>query len=118
MQSSATILASVANDSLALVSQHTVVPGQRSFIAGRSIADNVLEVEGALCEPSQLLESLPVIILFDFSQAFPSLSRSWMWTVLGELGVNQRLVTFIQMLDGDLCADIFHGGMVIAAFAS
>lgn len=75
------------------------------------MSDNVLEVEGGLYEYSQILDALPAIILYDFAQAFASLSHSWIWSVLGELGLDPRLIRFVQILYADLYTGIFHNGI-------
>lgn len=91
MQSSAKVIASIANVELARIAQEVVFHQKRGSIAGRHISDNLMEIEGGLYEFDQLLDALPAIIILDFAQAFPSLAHRWIRLVLGTLGISPAL---------------------------
>lgn len=116
MQTSAKVVASVANLELSTIAKTTVAGEQRGFIEGRNITDNVLEIEGSLFEFSQLLDALPAIILYDFAQAFPSLAHRWIWLVLEALDVHPRLRALVRCLYTDLQTSVFHAGRRMNTF--
>eukprot|EP00975_Prorocentrum_lima_P014069 2989165-Prorocentrum_lima.AAC.1 len=39
----------------------------------------------------------PAVVLFDFAAAFPSVSQTFMWKVLLDLGLPVRWVNFLQL---------------------
>ena len=74
---------------------------QRGFLRGRSMLQNILDVETRSLvyahEQYGLLER-PVAILFDFANAFPSLSQAFLWMVLYFIGVPPFVIGAIQQL--------------------
>ncbi len=63
------------NRPLAEAARVTVHPRQRGFVQGRSLVDNVLEVEGYGQSYTIAEGDNPAILLFDLMAAFPSLSH-------------------------------------------
>lgn len=110
MQTSAKLIAGVVNLELSDIAKRTIVDEQRGFVEGRTIGDNVIEMEGALYEYSQLCDSMAAIVLLDFAQAFPSLSHRWMLRVLRTMGINEALLATIEALYDDLITYVFHNG--------
>lgn len=110
MQTSAKIIAAIGNAELADIAQRTVSCQQRGFVPGRQLADNVISVEGGLFEFTQLHNCLPAVILLDFAQAFPSLSHTWLFAVLEEIGINPYLRNLILALYNNLVTTVYFGG--------
>lgn len=79
-------------------------------VVGRQMADNIIEVEGALYEFPQLADALPAIILLGSAQAFPSLACVWLLSVLRTLGINEDLLNVMTALDTVLYSTIYRGG--------
>ncbi len=67
------------NRPLAEAATVTVHPRQRGFVQGRSLIDNVLEIEGFGQSHATAEADNPAIILFDIMAAFPSLSHHWLF---------------------------------------
>ena len=93
------------NRPLAQVAQVTVHPRQRGFVGGRSITDNIIEIEGfgqsyAIAEAED-----PAILLFDIRAAFPSLAHSWLFVVLLRMGVPRFFIEGIKAL--------YRGGLAV-----
>ena len=63
---------------------------QRGFLPGRHFTDNIVELD-AFSRTYAMDSSLtyPVLALFDFGSAFPSLIHAWMFTVLEAVGLPQ-----------------------------
>ena len=94
------------NIPLALAAQSTVHPRQRGFVAGRSITDNVVEIEGfgqsyAIAEAED-----PAILLFDIRAAFPSLAHQWLFVVLRRMRVPIFMINCIKELYRDGIAEV------------
>lgn len=110
MQTSAKLIACVVNAEMSDIAKRAVAGEQRGFVEGRSIGDNLLEMERALSEYSQLCDSMAAIVLLDFAQAFPTLAHKWISRVLTVMGVNTAFLATIQALYYDLVTYIFHNG--------
>lgn len=104
------------NDELSSVAKRTVAGEQSGFVEVRSIADNLVEMQGSLFEYSQLLDSVLAIVLFGFAQAFPRLAHIWIWLVLTTMGINSELIGVIECLCGDIAASVFHNGQRLHSF--
>jgi hypothetical protein len=91
------------NRPLAQVAQVTVHPRQRGFVGGRSITDNVIEIEGFAQSYAIADAEDPAILLFDIRAAFPSLAHVWLWVVLIRMGIPKEFIAAIQAL--------YHGGL-------
>lgn len=116
MQASAKVIASIANRELGEIAQKTVAREQRGVIEGRAIADNMIEMEGALLEYPQLPHSLPAMILLDFAMALPSLAHTWIWYIFRGIGINFSFLNLVQMLFDDLHTHNFHNGSKLRSF--
>ena len=98
------------NRPLAEVAKITAHPRQRGFVQGRSLIDNVLEVEGFAQSYAIAEAENPAIFLFDLLAAFPSLSHKWLFVVLRKMGVPQRIIKALRALYKDCFATIVLGG--------
>lgn len=116
MQTSAKLIAGVVNAELSDIAKRTIAREQRGFVEGRAIGDNIIEMEGALYEYSQLCDSMAAVVLLDFAQAFPNLAHKWMWCVLTVMGINAALLATIKALYGDLVTYVFHDGRKLHTF--
>eukprot|EP00959_Pyramimonas_sp_CCMP1952_P132620 2772934-Pyramimonas_sp.AAC.1 len=72
------------------VVQAVAPASQRGFIRGRNFCHNVLELDihARLAPQHPLAERRsPILVGFDYGQAFPSLSQSFLLQLLGPLGL-------------------------------
>jgi hypothetical protein len=104
------------NYPLAQFAQVTVHPRQRGFVGGRSITDNVIEIEGfgqsyAIAEAED-----PAILLFDIKAAFPSLAHQWLFVVLSRMKVPRFIILAIKALYKDGFAQVVLLGTRIFLF--
>ena len=89
---------------------------QRGFISGRSILQNVIDIETAALAASYDADRRPVILLFDFAAAFPSLPREYLWTCLRALGVPASSISALRNLYADNQHFFKFGGLLHTAF--
>ena len=76
---------------------------QKGFIAYRQMLANVVELDArahcfALCSPAYLL---PLIVLFDFSAAFPSVSHTWLFMCLEAMKFPTGFINVVRSLYSD-----------------
>ena len=74
-----------------------VSPEQRGFLPGRSILANVVDVGETAAEFS-LTEDDPVIFLFDFAAAFPSVHQTFLVAALQRVGLPMAAITVVRSL--------------------
>jgi hypothetical protein len=99
------------NRPLAQVASLTTHPRQRGFIAGRSLVDNVIEIEG-LGQSYAIADAPdPAILLFDIAAAFPSLAHQWLFVVLRKMRIPKFMIKCIQELYRDGFAEIVLMGL-------
>ncbi|CAK0810355.1 unnamed protein product, partial [Prorocentrum cordatum] len=113
------ILSSVMNRVLEPVVQAVAPASQRGFIRGRNFCYNVLELDVHARLASQhplAVRRYPVLVGFDYGQAFPSLSQSFLLQLLGSLGLPAEILAFVGwmylavegvVLDGGCYSTIF-----------
>jgi endonuclease/exonuclease/phosphatase family metal-dependent hydrolase len=94
------------NRPLAEAATVMVHPRQRGFVNGRSLLDNVLEVEGFAQSFAIAEADDPAIILFDIMAAFPSLSHQWLFVVLAKMKVPRVIIAAFRALYRDCHATI------------
>jgi hypothetical protein len=98
------------NRPLAEAAKVTVHPRQRGFVQGRSLIDNILEVEGFGQSYTIAEADNPAIILFDIMAAFPSLSHQWLFVVLRKMRVPVQFINALKALYKDGFATINLNG--------
>jgi hypothetical protein len=98
------------NRTLAEVAKIVVHPRQRGFVQGRSLVDNVLEVEGYAQSYTIAEAENPAIFLFDLMAAFPSLSHQWLFVVLAKMRIPKGIIRALKALYADCSATIVLGG--------
>ena len=108
--SASKFFALAVNYPLAQAAQVTVHPRQRGIVAGRSITDNILEIEGfgqsyAIAEADD-----PAILLFDLKAALPSLAHQWLFVTLRRMKVPGFLIESIKALYKDGFAEVMLMG--------
>lgn len=83
---------------------------QRGFIQGRSMLDNVIELEHGMME-NALKELKPIAVLIDFRAAFPSVSHDYMHRTLEDIGLPRAALRVIKnFYDGGRCKMVHAGG--------
>ena len=113
-------LALAVNETLSEICEKTVHDAQRGFRRGKTITDNVLELEAQMARNSILGAKGPSMLLMDIKAAFPSVALDWVWWVLGEMECPAWLVSAVRALYGGSTAQIAVGGMreVVIAISS
>ena len=95
------ILTSVVNRSLRGVVDEVVPSSQRGFVQSRNFGYNISELDGfsriAGAHPLAPMRS-PLLVSFDFGQAFPSLSQDYLMLFLNRLGLPGPLLAFLGWL--------------------
>ena len=71
---------------------------QRGFVAGRQLLENItdLDAEARVYGHPSDAHLLPILVLFDFCAAFPSVALSWVWTVLDAMQFHPGLRAFFE----------------------
>ena len=82
---------------------------QRGFLGGRSILANVLDVDFESMRISLKVKQ-GAIVLFDFAAAFPSISNTYMFTMLGNLGIPTKVINLIKALYSQVRCYMTLGG--------
>ena len=86
-----------------------ISPAQRGFLPGRSLIQNVVEIDGEMRVASALGEN-SAAVFFDFAAAFPSLSHDFLHAVLAHVQLPATIRRFVQALyTGNGCSLIAAG---------
>ena len=88
----------VLNSKMASYAPLVIHEAQRGFVRGRSITDNIIEIEGIALSQVAHCESSVALIGFDIKAAFPSLSHYYMWKVLARYGIPRNIVQALKAL--------------------
>ena len=86
---------------LAEVAKISVHPRQRGFVQGRSLVDNLIEVEGYAQSFATASAENPAIVLFDIRAAFPSLAHQWFFVVMRKMGIPRFIIDALKRLYQD-----------------
>ena len=88
-----------------------ISPEQRGFLPGRSLLQNVVEVDGEM-RAASLQSERPGAVFFDFAAAFPSLAHGYLLDVLEHLQLPLQLRAFVANLYfGNGCKIAAAGGL-------
>jgi hypothetical protein len=102
------LLAALLNDKLSTLAAATVHSQQRGFVRGRSLVDNIMEIEAMAIHVHKYYREASGIALFDFTAAFPSLSHKWLFAVLRAMGIpNNILAVLAQLYTGCVMNIVF-----------
>ncbi len=84
------IVCAIWNHALRSQVARLACPLQRGLVAGRRLLQHVpdLDVAARIVGGPMNAIRLPMLVLFDFMAAFPSVALAWIWTVLGAMGVH------------------------------
>eukprot|EP00975_Prorocentrum_lima_P054221 11374260-Prorocentrum_lima.AAC.1 len=69
---------------------------QQGFLTGRSMNANILQIDYYMKQYA-FTTADPAVVLFDFAAAFPSVSQTFMWRVIGDLGLSPAWVNFLKL---------------------
>jgi len=83
----AKIIAAAINRTLSQLCAVTASPCQQGFIRGRSLIDNIIDVEATAVGYDKFYPGKSGIILVDLAAAFPSLSHTFLFWVLELMGI-------------------------------
>ncbi len=109
-------IALAVNRPLAQVALATVHPRQRGFVGGRSLTDNVVEIEGYGQSYAIADAEDPGILMFDLMAAFPSLAHQWLFVVLRRMRVPRWFIQAIRALYRDCSATVVLMGLRWGSF--
>ena len=106
----AKIIAAAINNTLSLLCAATVGPCQQGFIRGRSLIDNVVDVEATAVGFDRYYTGKSGIMLVDLAAAFPSLSHLFLFWVLDRMGIPDYFREAIrQLYDNNTCDLLLNG---------
>lgn len=80
---------------------------QRGFCHGRQLAMNVVDLDAFMrafnvlskcTTPEGKISLLPCTVLYDFTNAFPTVSHEWLFLVLRWIGVPPKLIALIRVM--------------------
>ena len=91
------------------------VQAQRGFISGKSMLENIVEVESHAMRASFNPRNRAALVLYDFA-AFPSLARAYMWMALASMGFPAYVIRALQALYADNKHYFGFGGLMTFAF--
>jgi exonuclease III len=74
-----------------------ISPAQRGFLPGRSMLQNVVEIDGEM-RAASLQAERPAAVFFDFAAAFPSLAHDFLFDVLEHLRLPRHFRSFVSNL--------------------
>ncbi|CAK0888071.1 unnamed protein product, partial [Prorocentrum cordatum] len=80
-------------------------PIQRGFVGGRNFGTNILELDTYswvygmhIADPNVAISHKPVLVSFDYGQAFPSIAHEWLLMCLRRLRILSPLLFFFEIL--------------------
>ncbi len=109
MNARAKIIALAINVPLSQVAETTVSPQQHGFAHGRSMLDNIYEVEALMTHDAKFYGGSSGTLLLNVAAASPSLSHQWIFRVLERMGIPVFLVRALRGLHRALKAIILIG---------
>ena len=93
-----------------------ISPAQRGFLPGRSLLQNVVEMDGSM-RAASLQHEHAAAVFFDFAAAFPSLAHDFMREVLLHLGLPHSFRCFVANLYMGNGCKISAGGTLHNGFS-
>ena len=83
--------------SLAGAAQDNICKTQRGFVRGRSLLQNVVDLDsaGRTCSHPSQWNLQPCMVFFDFRAAFPSICREWIYVCLKTINLPQGAMSMI-----------------------
>ena len=78
--------------------------------------DNIALVESFAYAATMMGAPHPAMVFFDFRNAFPSVSHTWIFHVLTEMGLPAPLVQAIRLMYRDIVSDISFEGQEAEGF--
>eukprot|EP00973_Karenia_brevis_P009063 1226564-Karenia_brevis.AAC.1 len=111
------IMCSSIDHSLCPQVQQTASKLQRGFIRGRHFTDNIVELDvvGRVA-PLMPTSFLPLMVLFDFSAAFASVSHLWLFEILKAMGAPIGLLNFVHFMYSN--TDMYINAFGITRYAT
>ena len=91
-------IASVYNEALTPILAKQSFWTQRGFTKGRQLIQNVLDLDTFSRLAALRPELKPILVLFDFASAFPSVFHCWLMAVMVHCGAPQGLRNIVQAL--------------------
>ena len=84
---------------------HKVLWVQRGFIRGRSILQNIIDIDVS-ARIAALRGNCPAILLWDFAAAFPSVSHVYLHRILLAAGLPPKVRKFVKSIYQNCCHSI------------
>ena len=105
------LVALAINLSLSRVCEETAHSAQRGFRRGKSITDNVLELEARIVKKLYTGARCPALLLIDIIASFPSVAWDWLWYVLELMDCPVWLIRAVKAPYIDSTAQLAAGGL-------
>jgi hypothetical protein len=93
----ARIIANAYRGMLERIAKELVANMQQGFLTGRSLLRNVLDIDFESMRVS-LTCHRGALVLFDFESAFPSISRTYLFRTLNEVGLPVGVINMVEAL--------------------
>lgn len=103
------VLSTIIHDRISSVLDKHLRKEQAGFRAGRSCIDHINTLR-IIAEQSVEWQSPLYMLFVDFKQAFDSVDRCMMWTVLESYGISGQLLNIIQQLYRNTTFQVVHRG--------
>ena len=91
-------IAGVTNNRLSPVLSKQSFCIQRGFIRGRSMLRNTLDLDTVMRLASFRTDLFPILVLFDFAAAFPSIFHCWLLTIIEFSGLPVGMINVIRAM--------------------
>ena len=85
-------------EALAQVAETYCLEGQRGGLVGRTLTDNVIDIEGMAHLVCRAACAYPCMFFYDFSAAFPSIEWRYLFALLRRMKCSGRLIALLRAL--------------------
>jgi len=89
---------------------------QRGFIRGRSMLRNTLDLDTVMRLASFRTDLFPILVLFDFAAAFPSIFHCWLLTIIEFSGLPVGMINVIRAMYSSVKAFVHSSDGLILLF--
>ena len=89
---------------------------QRGFILGRSMLRNTLDLDTVMRLASFRTDLFPILVLFDFAVAFPSIFHCWLLTIIEFSGLPAGVINVIRAMYSNVKAFVHSSDGLILLF--
>jgi len=106
------ILAKVLADRLTPLLPQIISENQNAFVKGRNIHDGIRTMDQAIAHLERRKEKGGILAV-DFSKAFDTIDHSYLWTVMGAVGIDSRFIDMVKTLYNGAESAVINGGTTL-----